>query len=185
MTTTPTTEPARIIAGDTAKWLKSLSDYPASAGWQLVYTLINAAGKISISATAQDDAHLVQVPAATTGAWTAGAYDWRAQASKAGEVYTVGQGRITIEPSFGVNTLDNRSAARVMLDNVEAVMLKTASSAVQEYEISGRRLKNYSIGELLTLRDRLRADVAREDAATAAANGMGQPRGRIQVRFGA
>lgn len=185
MTTTPTTEPTSIIAGDTAKWLKTLADYPASAGWTLVYTLINADHKISISTTAQGDDHLVNVSAATTAAWHAGAYDWRAQATLVGEVYTVASGRMTIGASFdAVVKLDNRSSSRKMLDAVEAVMLKTASTNVQEYEIAGRRLKHYSMGELLQLRDRLRGEVAREDAAINAANGTGGVPGRIYVRFG-
>lgn len=191
MTNTPTIEPARIIAGDTAKWLKTLADYPASAGWVLDYTLINATGKTTITATAQGDDHLVNTAAATTAAWVAGIYDWRAKVTKASEVYTVGSGRITIAPSFGVATLDSRTASRVMLDAVEAVMLKTASSNVQEYEIAGRRLKHYSMGELLQLRDRLRGEVAREEAAQQLANAAatGKPTGgapgRIYVRFGA
>ena len=185
MTTTPTTEPARIIAGDTSKWLKTLADYPASAGWALVYTLINATAKITINATAQGDDHLATASAATTAAWEAGTYTWRAQVSKAGEVYTVGTGQIVVEPSFSVDTLDSRTPSKVMLDAVEAVMLKTASSNVQEYEIAGRRLKHYSMGELLQLRDRLRGEVAREQAATNAANGTGGVPGRIYVRFGA
>ena len=188
MTTTPTTEPARIIAGDTSKWLKTLADYPASAGWALVYTLINATAKITITATAQGDDHLATASAATTGAWVAGTYTWRAQVSKAGEVYTVGTGQIVVEPSFGVATLDSRTPSKVMLDAVEAVMLKTASSNVQEYEIAGRRLKHYSMGELLKLRDTLRGEVAREQAITAAANAApgtsGGAPGRIYVRFG-
>jgi hypothetical protein len=185
VTTTPTTEPARIIAGDTSKWLKTLADYPASAGWALVYTLINATAKITINATAQGDDHLATASAATTAAWEAGTYTWRAQVSKAGEVYTVGTGQIVVEPSFSVDTLDSRTPSKVMLDAVEAVMLKTASSNVQEYEIAGRRLKHYSMGELLQLRDRLRGEVAREQAATNAANGTGGVPGRIYVRFGA
>ncbi len=185
MTTTPTTEPTRIVAGDTAKWLKTLADYPASAGWALVYTLINAHHKISITTTAQGDDHLANVSATVTATWHAGAYDWRAQATKAGEVYTVATGRIAIDPSFdAVTKLDNRTSSRKMLDAVEAVMLKTASTNVQEYEIAGRRLKHYSMGELLQLRDRLRGEVAREEAATNAANGTGGVPGRIYVRFG-
>ncbi len=192
MSTTPTTEPTSIVAGDTAKWLKTLADYPASAGWSLVYTLINAHHKIVITSTAQGDDHLVNESATTTNEWNAGTYDWRAQATNAGEVYTVGAGRITIAPSFdAVNKLDSRSPSRVMLDAVEAVMLKTASSNVQEYEIAGRRLKHYSMGELLQLRDRLRGEVAREEAAQQLANAAatGKPTGgapgRIYVRFGA
>ena len=58
-----------------------------------------------------------------------------------------------------------------------------ASSGVAEYQIAGRQLRHIPIPELLTLRDRLRMDVAREDAANAVASGASVP-GRIAVRFG-
>ena len=74
----PTTEPAAVNAGDTVRWRRALADYPASAGWALTYTLLNAAGKITITASAQGDDHLVSVPAATSAGWAAGDYAWRA-----------------------------------------------------------------------------------------------------------
>ena len=60
-----TTEPTSITAGDSVAWTRSLSDYPASAGWSLAYTLINAAAKITINASAAGDDHAVSVSAAT------------------------------------------------------------------------------------------------------------------------
>ena len=69
------------------------------------------------------------------------------------------------------------------LEAVESMLEGRASSATHRYEIAGRMLQNYPIPELLMLRDRLRQDVAREDAAAAMAAGRA-PRGRIQVRFG-
>lgn len=182
--TTPTTEPARIIAGDTAKWAKTLADYPAGTGWVLAYKLINASAVISIAASASGDDHLVNVAAATTAAWAAGDYAWRAQVSRAGEVYTIGSGRVTVEPAFGASPVDARSQARRQLEAIEATLEGRAGSSTAEYEIAGRRLKHIPIPELLVLRDRLRADVAREDAAASAAAGM-PTRGRVMVRFGA
>lgn len=180
--TTPTTEPTKIIAGDTAKWLKTFADYHAADGWALAYTLINADHKITFNTTAQGDSFLVNVSAATTAAWQAGTYAYRAAVSKSGEVYTVGSGSIVIAHTFDVNKLDVRSTAAIMLDNVNAALTKTASENVLEYEIAGRRLKHYSMGELLQLRDRLTAEVARETVAANIANGLGNP-GRIYVRF--
>ncbi len=178
-----TSEPTSVNAGDTVKWLKTLADYPAADGWVLTYTFINAAGKFSLAASASGDDYLVTAGAATTATWPAGTYDWRAQVSLAGEIYTVGSGRLVVQPSFGAATLDGRSQARRMLDAIEATLEGRASSAVAEYQIAGRQLKHIPIPDLLVLRDRLRADVAREDEAAALAAGMA-PRGRIQVRFG-
>ena len=66
---TATTEPARVTAGDTIAWTKTLSDYPASAGWVLAYTLINAGAKITITAAASGDDHAVTVLAATSAGY--------------------------------------------------------------------------------------------------------------------
>lgn len=177
----PDIEPEAINAGDTAAWLIDLADYPPSEGWALTYTLANAANRYTFNATASGSSFLVTVPAATTAAWVAGSYAWRAQVSYSGEVYTVRQGNITIAPSFGA-AVDARSLARRQLDAIEAVLEGRASSAVAEYTIVGRAVKNIPLPELLALRDRLRFDVQREDAATRAAAGL-PARGRILVRW--
>ena len=179
----PTTEPIPLLAGDTATWRISLPDYQASDGWALAYTLINATSKISISSTALGDDHLVNVAAATTAAWTAGNYAWRAQVSKAGDVFTVASGNIVVHPAFAASTLDNRSHARKALDAVQAYLENPANLSAASYEIAGRKLQRLSIPDLLTLRDRYQFEVAREEAAALVARGLPDKR-RVMVRFG-
>jgi hypothetical protein len=176
-------EPASINAGDTVKWLVPLPQHPASEGWSVTYTLVNGTNRITFAATPDGDDHLVNVPAATSGTWAAGTYEWRAQAAKAGEIYTVRFGRIVIHPAFTA-PVDARSQAVRMLEAVEAFIESRATSGpIAEYQIAGRSLRNIPIPELLTLRDRLRMDAAREQAAADLAKGLA-PRGRIHVRFG-
>ena len=182
MPTIPTSEPTLINAGNTAKWLKSLLEYPASAGWVLSYVLVNAAQRIPFSSTPSADDHLVNVSAATTAAWAPGSYDWRSKATPTAEIYTVGQGRIEIAPAFGA-AVDARSQARRTLEAIEATLEGRASSATAEYQIAGRALKYIPIPELLMLRDRFRRDVKAQEDAAAVAAGLGA-RGRIFVRFG-
>lgn len=179
----PTIEPTTANAGDTWRWTRTLADYPASAGWALSYTLINAAAKITINASASGDDHAVTVSAATTAGYAAGSYDWRARVSRAGEVYTVGEGRITMRNAFGGATFDARSHARKTLEAIEAVIEGRASSEVSYYMIGNRQLRYMTPAELLTLRDKYRAEVAREDAAAAVAAGLPDKR-RVFVRFG-
>lgn len=182
---TPTTEPTTLIAGDTAKWLRSLPDYLPAAGWILTYTLLNATGKITITSSASADGHLVNVPAADTALWSAGEYAWRAQvASAAGDAYTMGGGTITVQPTFGAAALDGRSHARKTLANIEAYLENANNLTAARYQIAGRELWRISISDQLMLRDRYRAEVAREDAAANAARGLPNLR-RIMVRFGA
>jgi hypothetical protein len=178
---TPTTEPATLLAGDTAKWLKTLADYPATEGWALSYTLVSTANRITFTASSSGADYLVSVPAATTSAWVAGAYEWRAQVSKSGEVFTVATGSITVQPSFGTN-VDNRSHARKTLTNIEAYLENSANLTAAMYEIAGRKLQRISLPELLALRDKYKGEVAREDAAANTARGLPDKR-RVLVSF--
>ncbi len=182
---TPTTEPSTLIAGDTAKWSKSLPDYLASDGWVLSYTLINGSNKITFSATASGSDHLVNVPAATTAAWAAGQYSWRAKVTSAGaEVHTVSAGTITIQPAFSTATLDGRSHARKALANIEAYLENANNLTAARYMIAGRELWRISISDQLALRDKYKSEVACEDAAANVGFGLPDKR-RIMVRFGA
>jgi hypothetical protein len=176
----PKSEPAAIAAGDTAKWTKSLPDYPADAGWVLSYELVNGAHRYTFSATASGSDFLVNVDAATTTAWVAGDYDWRARVAKSPEVYTIAAGRVTVKPTFGA-AVDARSQARRILEAIEAVLEGRASSATERYTIAGRELRYYLPEQLLVMRDRYRADVQREDAAARMAEGLPNP-GRVYVR---
>ena len=91
---TLTTEPATLRAGDTADWLLSLPDYPAGAGWSVEYTLINAAGKITIASAAEGNAHRIHVAPATTADWAAGTYAWQRRVSNGTDATTfTGRGR--------------------------------------------------------------------------------------------
>lgn len=179
----PTTEPSIVNAGDTVRWTKTLADHPATDGWVLAYTFINAAGKFTLTASASGVDHAVNAAPATTNAWPAGDYDWRAQVSKAGDVFTVAEGRITVRASFGASTLDARSTARKALEAVEAYLANSNNISAAEYQIAGRQLRRFNLPELWAHRDRLRQEVAREDAAASAAAGLPDKR-RVYVRFG-
>ena len=181
---TPTTEPASLIAGDTAKWLKALPDYLPADGWVLTYTLINAAGKITITAGASGADHLVNVPAATSTTWPAGQYTWRAQVVNAAlDTFTTATGSITVQPAFGAAPLDARSHARKALANIEDYLENANNLTAAQYEIAGRKLQRHSLPDLWSMRDRYRAEVVREDNAAKFARGL--PGGsRIAVRFG-
>lgn len=181
---TATTEPIRVTAGDSISWLKSLSDYPASAGWALAYTLINASAKISIITTASGDDHLVAVTAATSSSWAAGSYTWQATVTKTTQRYTVGTGAIVIEPNLAASaTYDARSNARKALDAVNALLATYGAKAyLHSYEIAGRRQQFQTPGDFMAFRSRLMAEVATEENAARINAGL-SPRNQVAVRF--
>lgn len=183
--TVPTREPSSVVAGDTVAWRKTLSAYPAGEGWVLKYRLINAAGKIDITASASGDDHAVNETAATSAAWAAGAYAWQSYVEKGAERYTVETGSITIKPNLAAQAggFDTRSTAKKTLDLLDAALLQHGANAwTQEYEIAGRRMKFRSVAEFMALRDKMKAEVAREVAAERLAAGLGGGR-KVYVRF--
>mgnify|MGYP000482247209 CR=1 FL=1 len=179
-----TQEPTRLTAGDTLTFTRGLSDYPASAGWVLSYTLINSAHKITFAASASGADHLVNEAAATTAAWNAGAYTWLAVVTKAAERYTVGQGSMVVAPNLAAaSTFDARSTARKALDAIDALMATYGAKAyMQGYEINGRKQQFHTPGEFLAFRSKLQAEVRREENAARIAAGLA-PRNQIAVRF--
>lgn len=184
MAQTPTFEPATIQAGDTVRWQRDLSDYPASDGWVLNYRLINAAVKIDVVATAEGDSHLIVISAATCAAYAAGEYTWVATVTRAGERYTVGQGTITIKPDWAAASTgaDARTPAAKALADLRSALLQWLSTSghVSEYEIAGRRMRFASaqdIRERIAIAER---EVARESTVASGQTGAR----RVLVRFG-
>lgn len=166
MATVPSTEPASIRAGDFLTWTKTLSDYPANAGWALVYTLINGSTKLTINATASGADHLVSVAAATSAAYAAGSYTWMARVTKGTEIYTVDTGSLEVLPNLAaLTTFDGRSHARIMVSAIEAAIQGRASSTQLEYEINGRRVRNLDPSDLIKWLSFYRAEVAKEAQA--------------------
>lgn len=182
-----TTEPASVTAGDTVTWSKSLPNYPASAGWVLAYTLINASAKIVIESIAEGDAHRVEAAALVTAAWAAGDYTLHGVVSKAGQRFTVFSGAISIRPDISAaTTLDARSPAKKMLEALEAAYtnyISIGQAHVAEYEIAGRRMKFRQAGEIWQQIEKLRREVAAEDRAARIAAGLSGRR-RVLIRFG-
>jgi hypothetical protein len=189
---TPNTEPSRLTAGDTASWLKTLADYPATDGWALAYTLINATGKITIGSTAQGADHLVGASATQSAAWPAGDYAYSARVSRTVaavlQAHTVSVGRFTVAPAFGAaSNLETRSDARIALDNINAYLADPGNLKASSYAINSgggsRTLSRYQPDELIALKTHLQAEVSREDAAARVALGLPDKR-RVFVRFG-
>lgn len=172
----PTNEPQQLRAGMTWVWTKSIPDYPAQT-WTLTYwfkQLAASGAKFSIVASASGADHSVAVAAATTASYTAGEYSWAAVASSGDEAYEVDKGTLTILPRYNADAaLDDRSHARKVLAAIEAVIEGRASKDQEEYTIANRSLKRTPIADLMSLRDKYRAEVYAEEQADLARNGQG------------
>jgi hypothetical protein len=185
----PTSEPQTLRAGDTWKWRREdLTSYPAGT-WTLKYRFKNASGGFEVTATADGLNHAVSVSAATTAAYAAGQYDYVAWVAYSGEEYTIGSGRVTVEPDLrgtdATSALDIRTPARKILEKLEAAML-ARDPTLAAYSIqtgNGSRSRTFAtLAEVRIEYDHVRAEVAREDQAASIAAGNGNPR-KLYVRF--
>lgn len=162
----PVNEPLSIRSGNTVKWRKSLSDFPANDGWALTYvlTLQSDFSKRLSKAAVQDSADFVTtLTAADTAALPAGTYNLFGSVSKSGERYDVFAGTIEIKPDLAaLTTGDHRSDIKRKLDAIEAAIEGKATVDQLSLSINGRSITRYSLAEMLVLRDRLKADYQKE-----------------------
>jgi hypothetical protein len=178
-------EPSRIVAGDSASWTKNLPQYLPASGWVLSYAIVRDGVRLSITGTNNGDGtHLVSLAAATTGAWTPGQYAWQAYVTKAAtsERVTIASGQLKVEANFAAGAVDARSHAKKTLDALEATLEGRASSDQLAYSIGGRSISKMAPEQLLTWRDKDRAEVAAEEKAQKVAAGLGAS-GTIRVRM--
>lgn len=167
--------PSSLRAGDTAQWLVSVSDYPASA-WTLKYKLINVSNSYEIVTTPSGDQHQVNVAAATTSAYAAGTYQLVAYVvNGAGQRFTLEHGSIIVAPNVAASSsgMDTRTPAQKCLDAMNLSLESYGSKAyTQEYEIAGRRIKYTSMTDFMKARSQIMAEVQREQAAGAGRRGI-------------
>jgi len=180
--------PKRLIVGDSLYFSTVATGYPASAGWALTYylrPLVAGPAAFSISTTASGDAFVASVTKTTAAAWTPSDYSWDACVEKGAERYTVDSGLVTlaVNPAT-VAAYDARSSAEVALAAAYQALANFNASGgrIKKYEIAGRSMEFDTAGDLIKIIDKLRAQVMREHAATAVANGQPDPR-RITLRL--
>jgi hypothetical protein len=121
------------------------------------------------------------VPAATTTAYAAGAYDWQAQVSSGSEKHTIENGALVVLPDWfsgsAATAYDDRSSAAKIVEAIDALLVGRATIDQSEYEIatgngSSRRLKFCSKAELLQIRSYYAAILANEEARERAEAGL-------------
>lgn len=163
----PSSIPQQLRAGDTVRWRRELSDYPADDGWVLKYTLVGATQIYNATAGIDGSAHLVTLAASVTAAYAPGEYRVQEYVTKGDERYTLSAVSVRVLPDLSSATAsDQRTHARKMLDAIEAWLESKAPTAAA-VEVNGRKLQNYPLPELLALRDRYRVEVRREEFAAA------------------
>lgn len=151
----PTIEPESLRAGNTATWLKELSDYLPADGWTLYYAATTADAQITITASDNGDGrHLVEVAKASTAAWTTGTYRLIGYVDDGTDRHQVYDGYLEVLPDLAAASsgVEARSTIKQTLDALEALIAGKASKDQLNYTIAGRSLSHYSPDELLAWR---------------------------------
>ncbi len=178
----PSQVPAVLQKGDFWAWKKSelSTDYPvASYSLKYKFYLIDGstASNFTLNATESNNEYIIST--SSTSSHAAGDYRWDAiiiRGSDNAEVI-IGDGYSTI--------LDNavRSHAKIVLDAIQAVIENRATMDQSSMSIAGRSLSRLSIDELLTFKDRYKAEWLKEVKMARIKNNQGSGN-TIKVNFG-
>lgn len=174
----PEKVPAELVVGDTWRWTRSWTDYPAGT-WTVTFYFDSPLGTFNAAASASGTTHSVSISSATTAALKPGRYRWTARGVSGGITETIESGWIDVLPNVAAGAkADHRSWARRALDAVQATIEGRASSDQQAMSIAGRSISRMSYLELRQMQTDLEAQVRVEEQGAAA--GLGR---NIRVRF--
>ena len=184
-----TLEPSTITAGDSLAWSRTLTDYPASAGWTLHYGAActsPVANALTFDATvaADDTSYQVTIAPEQTAAWLPGRYLWSAfvtRSAPTAERHTLFRGEFQVLPDPAATAVALGHAQR-SLTLIEAALEGRIPRGLEETTIDGQQISRIRILDLHALRQKYRLEVMElERAASAAAGVKRSP--MIYVRF--
>ena len=137
-------EPITVVAGDTISFIRYLSNYLASAGWQLEYNLRGGAQAIQFLSTASGDSHSVIVAATVTETWLPGAYLMEGFAVNAGtgERERIYLNNLTITPDLSTAGGDEvvTTHAQRMIALIEGVQEEKFTHDILNSDVEGTRI---------------------------------------------
>lgn len=168
--------PRALTAGDSYTLTLTYPDYPASAGWALALSVAGVSVD-SWTSVASGAAHVLTLPAADTATLSAGTYQYRVRATRAGVVDTLETGKITVEPDIGAAAPGELASYWEQLKTAAETALTTliAGGAVQMVTILGRQTMFRSPEDCLRVIATCNRMIASDRRGTAF--------GRVSVRF--
>ena len=177
----PQKEPSTLVLGDYWAWKRDdLADTYSIGSYALTYEFHEDSGgggthKFTLTATEANDTYYIEAASSSTTGYAVGDYIWEAYITKASDSnrVMVDSGRTTITQNLADTNADLRSHAKKVLDAIEAVIENRASMDQSSMSIAGRSLSRMSIDELMTFRDRYKAEYLKEIKLARIRNGQG------------
>ena len=184
----PTKVPEELQLGDLWAWkITDISDDYPTASFSLSYqfNLIDGATPSKFTLTASESNNEYIISTTSTTSQTKGRYNWIAYITRQSDSarIKIGEGFIEIQDNFATTSTSVRSHAKIVLDSLEAVIENRASMDQSSMSIAGRSLSRMSIDELLTFRDKYKAEVLKEKKKLRVKNKLGSGN-NIKARFG-
>jgi len=159
--------PDIIRAGQTIKYTRTITDFPADQGWTLAVYLRGAVTRdaaVSTNANGKDFDVTVPATGATgTEGMTAGNYAWIERVSKAGEVYDFSEGTLLVLQNLATAAAgDGQSLNEKLLALVETRLSGRMTEDMEQFSIAGRAISRIPFKELMSIRNSLRWSVWQE-----------------------
>ena len=186
----PTQEPELLVVGDRWTWRRpDLAATYDPADYALTYEYMCDSGgggshKFTITATETTDDYIVEISQDVTEHYHVHLYKWYAFITRTSdsERISVDSGVAQLVADYAESTADQRSHAKKVLDAIEAVIENRASQDQMSYSIAGRSLARMSIDDLMTFRNRYRAEY-NEELKKARIKNKQDTGNTIKVRF--
>ena len=186
----PEGEPREVVVGDFIQWKRSdiAVDYPPSAHSAEYVARITGGGSTEIKLPATepsgDDYYLFTVDSVTSETFLPGKYHWQLEITQtsSGNRIVVDIGDFEAIPDMDVNQADPRIHAEIMIDKIQSILEGKADSDVGSYSIAGRSLTKLSFDELMTARDRYKAELVQHENRELVKRGKSNG-STIKVRF--
>lgn len=179
----PTSEPKRIVKGDTIQWTRSFAGYDPAI-WSLTYGFSNATHGFTVDgADRGDGTWLLRIAPDASANLSNGKYRWHARVTDNTDVFTVAEQPIGefVEVIGAAGTaLDLRYQLEKDLEAIEAYL--AGKSDVASYTIRDRSLARYTHAELWQMRQELKRAIEQERKAQQIEAGLGTS-GKVRVRF--
>jgi len=177
----PQKEPSTLVLGDYWAWKRDdLADTYPIGSYALTYEFHEDSGgggthKFTLTATEANDTYYIEAASSSTTSYSVGDYIWEAYITKTADSnrVMVDSGRTTITQNLADTNADLRSHAKKVLDSIEAVIEGRASIDQSSMSIGGRSLSRMSVDELMTFRDRYKAEYLKEIKLARIRNGQG------------
>jgi len=174
--------------GDFWAWKREdlANDYPV-ADYSLSYefNLVDGATASNFTLTATESGDTYIIEASNTSSYTKGNYNWVSYITRTSDSARVKleEGFVEVQDNYATTSASVRSHAKIVLDSIEAVIENRANIDQSSMSIAGRSLSRMSIDELLTFRDRYKAEYLKEVKIQRIKNKRGSGN-TIKVNFG-